>query len=146
MALVKIIRLILSSISISSFAIVLTLMVFLYWPFQHPYIPATPNIDTAKVENGYIFIQRHYVITKRFTGTVYRELLQKGTSYVTKWELPSAIIDFVPGSDTRGRGVAVHDIPPGDYELINTICYEINFLRRQCLHLPVINLTVEVSK
>jgi hypothetical protein len=138
----KMLQIVLAAISISSLSTAAILAALLYWPVEPAYAPANPPPDVASVEGNQLFVRRFFRISKDFSGTIYRELVKDGDGYLVKWELQSGYIDLAKGDTTQARAISLPSMAPGDYKLVNEVCYRVNFLREECVKLPIINIKI----
>jgi len=51
-------------------------------------------------------------------------------------------IDYPVGKHTVEREHEIRGLQPGEYKLFNRICWQEYWIRRECLDLPVLDVTI----
>jgi hypothetical protein len=136
-------RLGLSATSLTLFAASGILALMLYLPWPHPYVVKTPVADVASMEGEILVVTRWFTIRDSFIGTAYRELVKVDDVIQPRWELPGKFVELTETETTQTRLVMVGHLPPGRYHFRTTLCWSVNFLRKDCTKLPVLEFNVE---
>ena len=112
------------------------------------YEPAFTVLNPEKhwvkqVDPKTILVYREFRVTRERQFLFIRELLQGTDSdAVVRIELPTTLVEYVPGSYQTERLQPIPTLKPGRYLMANRVCWKPNILKSECVELPRLQLEI----
>ncbi len=139
-----------------------TLLVLQHWHFPAAYIslnkPPPGETNDAhyarQIGRNAIVIGREFQITRDVRLRINREIVMKsvdvasadptGGKYqmIFRKELETTNVTYHPGYYKTERELTLPQVPPGKYTIVNVVCWEVNFLREECVDLPDVSVVI----
>lgn len=139
----RLIKVTLSAASLALFIVAAGLTLLLYVPVPPPYESRVPIIDSAHMVGDVLVVTRWFNIRRSVSARVFRELIKVDDGIRSRWEVPDSVVDLSKDDVTQTRLIPLNHLPLGKYHFNSTMCWQVNFIRRECIKLPRIEFSVD---
>jgi hypothetical protein len=139
----RLIKVMLSAASFALFIVAAGLALLLYVPVPPPYEPRVPIIDSAHMAGDVLVVTRWFNIRRSVSASVFREIIKVDDGILSRWEVPNSVVDLSKDDVTQTRLIPLNHLPSGTYHFQSTMCWRVNFIRRECIKLPRIEFSVD---